>query len=435
MTKRLNSRRSEMIPSNFKFMSRIIWMLMGLLVYGSVAQASPPSEKMDSVTVLITCPKASGSGFLLDQGRHVVTNWHVAVKCVNKGTLKVIHQNGQKSSVGLRGYNERKDLAILDLKTPFSGYSAPLVPSNLVQKMDDIWVNGYPGAAFGIGDRNTSLEPTSTKGIISRKVTSNRVKMFQIDAAVNPGNSGGPVFNELGEIAGIATLKSQVEVMEVTPQGPQPVRVTLGEGIAWAVSADELMEELDELGIPYQVANTRPESGLVGTVTVDDRTSTKIAIAAAVLSLIAMLIAFTKQGRTIIKEVVNRSVGTLTPPSQPQLKENKSMVPELRGLSGRFSGVSVELDEQPLVVGRDPRVAQLVFPEGALNISKRHCVLTYDPNNKGLWVKDCWSTNGTFVNKNKLSSEHAKLLLPGECFYLANMDEKFMFSLDPKETA
>ena len=122
MTKKLNSRRSEMIPSNFKFMSRIIWMLMGLLVYGSVAQASPPSEKMDSGTVLITCPKASGSGFLLDQGRHVVTNWHVAVKCVNKGTLKVIHQNGQKSSVGLRGYNERKDLAILDLKIVVDSY-------------------------------------------------------------------------------------------------------------------------------------------------------------------------------------------------------------------------------------------------------------------------------------------------------------------------
>ena len=432
MTKKLNSRRSEMIPSNFKFMSRIIWMLMGLLVYGSVNSCSPLSEKMDSATVQITCPKGSGSGFLIDQGRHVVTNWHVAVECVNEGTLEVIHQNGQKSSAGLRGYKERKDLAILYLKTPFSGYNATLVPNNLVQKGEVILVNGYPGAAFGIGDR---MEPTLTRGIISRKATENRVKMFQTDAAINPGNSGGPVFNELGEIAGIATLKSLVEVMGNTPQGQQPVRVTLGEGIAWAVSADELMEELDELGIPYQVANTGIWAQLVRTVTVNDRTSTKIAIAAAVLSLIAMLIAFTKQGRTIIKEVVNRSVGTLTPPSQPQLKENKSMVPELRGLSGSFSGVSVELDDQPLVVGRDPRVAQLVFPEGALNISKRHCVLTYDPNNKGLWVKDCWSTNGTFVNKNKLSSEHAKLLLPGECFYLANMDEKFMFSLDPKETA
>ena len=122
MTKKLNSRRSEMIPSNFKFMSRIIWMLMGLLVYGSVAQASPLSEKMDSATVLITCPKSSGSGFLLDHGRHVVTNWHVAVECVNEGTLKVIHQNGQKSSVGLRGYNERKDLAILDLKIVVDSY-------------------------------------------------------------------------------------------------------------------------------------------------------------------------------------------------------------------------------------------------------------------------------------------------------------------------
>jgi len=125
-----------MIPSNFKFMSRIIWMLMGLLVYGSVAQASPPSEKMDSVTVLIKCPKIFGSGFLLDQGRHVVTNWHVAVECVNKGTLEVRHKNGQKSEVDLRKFHERKDLAILGLKTPFSGFNAQLVPSNLVQKMD-----------------------------------------------------------------------------------------------------------------------------------------------------------------------------------------------------------------------------------------------------------------------------------------------------------
>ena len=127
-----------MIPSNFKFMIRFIWMLMGLLVYGSVIQASPPIEEMDSGTVLITCPDGSGSGFLLDQGRHVVTNWHVAEKCVNKGTLEVIHKNGQNSLVDLRKYHERKDLAILGLKTHFSGNIAPLVPGNLVKKMDDM---------------------------------------------------------------------------------------------------------------------------------------------------------------------------------------------------------------------------------------------------------------------------------------------------------
>ena len=390
---------------------------MALLVYGFIAFAVPPIEKMDSGTVLILSPCSSGSGFLLNQGRQVATNWHVAEKCVFEGNLMVFHKNGQKSLGSYLGHDKNKDLTILKLKTLFTGNIAPLVPSNLVKKGDEVWVYGYPAAAFGLAADITELEPTITKGIISRILNSiKKVKIFQIDAPINPGNSGGPVFNELGGIIGIATSKSLT-----------------GEGIGWAVSAEELMEELDKLGIPYDVANTRPEPGLVGSVTVDERTSTWIAVGAVVLSMIAMLIAFTKQGRTIIKEVVTRTARTSTPPLPPPLPEKKATVPELIGLTGSYSGVHLELDKQPLVLGRDPRVSQLVFPEDAKVISKRHCILTYDQDNKGLWINDCWSTNGTYVKKTKLSPGQSKLLLSGGSFHLANNQEKFMFSLGPKD--
>ena len=381
---------------------------MALLVYGFIAFAGPPIEKMDSGTVLIICLEEDslGSGFLLNQGRQVATNWHVAEKCVYEGKLTVIHKNVQTSLGSYLGHDERKDLAILNLETPFTGNIAPLVPSNLVKKGDEVWVYGYPGAAMGVVALMAELDPTITKGIISRIITSKKhVKMLQIDAPINPGNSGGPVFNKLGGIIGIATLYS-----------------------GWAVSTEELMEELDKLGIPYDVANTRPEPGLV-----DERTSTWIAVGAVLLSLIAMLIAFTKQGRTIIKEVVTRTVRTSTPTPPTPLPEKKATVPELIGLTGSFSGVHLELDKQPLVLGRDPRVSQLVFPEDAKVISKRHCILTYDQDNKGLWINDCWSTNGTYVKKTKLSPGQSKLLLSGESFHLANNQEKFMFSLGPKD--
>ena len=86
--------------------------------------------------------------------------------------------------------------------------------SNKVQVGDTMFVIGYPGGAMGVlgGDftvETAILEPTVTRGVVSsKKQLLTGIEAIQTDAAVNKGNSGGPAYNENGEVIGIATFKA-----------------------------------------------------------------------------------------------------------------------------------------------------------------------------------------------------------------------------------
>ena len=122
---------------------------------------------------------------------------------------------------------------------------------------------GYPGAAhrsvrdfgrvsFSEGIISKFTELDSPDGII---------RHIQITAPVNPGNSGGPLFNESGEVVGINVQKALTAVLVAdssAPLGVRQERVPLGEGIAWAILSDELIVELDRLHIPFKVSRTKP---------------------------------------------------------------------------------------------------------------------------------------------------------------------------------
>ncbi|MBP6808314.1 MAG: trypsin-like peptidase domain-containing protein [Chromatiaceae bacterium] len=82
--------------------------------------------------------------------------------------------------------------------------------------------------------------------------------LIQSSTATNPGNSGGPLFDEAGRVMGINTLKSMAAVMTLDPQtGLALQRVVLGEGLGWAVASDALLPLLERAGIPYQVSQAR----------------------------------------------------------------------------------------------------------------------------------------------------------------------------------
>ncbi len=103
-----------------------------------------------------------------------------------------------------------KDIAIIKIE----GKNFPTVKlgdSDKVQVGDKIYVIGYPGAAtFHPYLSSVSItEPSVTAGIVSaRKMMKEGFEVLQIDAAITHGNSGGPVFNEKGEVVGIATFGS-----------------------------------------------------------------------------------------------------------------------------------------------------------------------------------------------------------------------------------
>lgn len=120
-------------------------------------------------------------------------------------------QRGYGSEIRKRGEPiPGKDIAILKVdKTNLP--TVNLGEDTTLTTGDNVFVIGYPGAAtfHELLSKESVIEPTMTSGLISaRKTMQGGWEVFQTDAAITHGNSGGPAFNEKGQVIGIATFGS-----------------------------------------------------------------------------------------------------------------------------------------------------------------------------------------------------------------------------------
>ncbi|MBR4425516.1 MAG: trypsin-like peptidase domain-containing protein [Oscillospiraceae bacterium] len=148
-----------------------------------------------------------GSGFLISEDGYILTNHHVIEDAVNGGyQVKVLLGDGSEYDAQVVGYEADNDVAVL--KIDASGLSpVTLGDSDRIRVGETVYAVGNP-----LGE----LEFTMTSGMISatdREISTSdgssgvTINMFQIDAAINSGNSGGPIYNSRGEVIGIATAK------------------------------------------------------------------------------------------------------------------------------------------------------------------------------------------------------------------------------------
>lgn len=139
-----------------------------------------------------------GSGFILDKEGHILTNNHVIA---NAQRVEVTLADKHKYKATLVGVDKQHDLALLSI-TAQNLTPATLSDSAGLMVGQRVYAIGNP---FG-------LSGTMTRGIISaiRSINvqnGNQIEdAIQTDAAVNPGNSGGPLLNSKGEVIGITTL-------------------------------------------------------------------------------------------------------------------------------------------------------------------------------------------------------------------------------------
>jgi S1-C subfamily serine protease len=189
-------------------------------------------------------PKAMGTGVLLDATGYLVTNNHV-VDGYQK--LEVILTNGNKLQATLVGTDEFSDLAVLKIEG--SGYPvATLGDSDALQ----------PGQlAIAIGSALGDFRNTVTVGVISALGRSletdqgyNMEDLIQTDAAINRGNSGGPLINSAGEVIGINTMIA----------GRSTSTDVVAEGLGFAIPAKTVRYVADQLIRTGKVA--RPYLGI-----------------------------------------------------------------------------------------------------------------------------------------------------------------------------
>jgi len=142
--------------------------------------------------------QGQGSGFILDKTGHVLTNYHVIA---DASRIEVTTSDKRKFKARVVGADKSHDLALLEISAP------NLQPAILASSKD--LVVGQKVYAIG---NPFGLSGTMTRGIISairpiRNPQGSAIEdAIQTDAAIHPGNSGGPLLNSRGEVIGINTL-------------------------------------------------------------------------------------------------------------------------------------------------------------------------------------------------------------------------------------
>jgi len=176
-------------------------------------------------------PRGQGSGFIISPDGYVLTNHHV-VDGADEITVTLPDKREFKGH--LVGSDQRSDVALV--KVDGAGLPSSKIGDPVKLKVGE-WVIAI-GSPFG-------LQNTVTAGIVSAKgrETGELLPFIQTDAAVNPGNSGGPLINMRGEVVGI---NSQI----FTTSGSYA-------GISFAIPIDEAMRISDQLRTQGKVVRGR----------------------------------------------------------------------------------------------------------------------------------------------------------------------------------
>jgi serine protease Do len=192
---------------------------------------------------LIEHPLGTGSGFVATRNV-VVTNHHV-IDSAYVDDLE-IHFPDEDDPVPVRKVlfeDPARDLAVLLVET--NRVPLPVAYDGEYAEGDEIVVHGNPSVGGGIVLRNASV-----KGKITATVRIDGQDFFQVEATVNPGSSGGPILNGLGQVVGVTAMKATEEGERMIREGMRQLDDSFRassqqEGVAFGIPGSDLVESLE----------------------------------------------------------------------------------------------------------------------------------------------------------------------------------------------
>jgi hypothetical protein len=459
-------------------------------------------------------PAWSGTAYAITP-THVVTNEHVArgneygknfyadvresdwppVSAYQGLVFKLLVSESKTISTKLVWNDAKKDLAILEALQPHGRPAATLAFSPGIVTGTDLAVVGFPGLSR-LSDA-ADYDPVVTFGKVNTIQTmqdSRGRKVIQTDAAINAGNSGGPMFNACNQVIGTNTftlpgedasenlLNFAVHLDELLPAVRQyRIQATIAtekclndneltraeiarlneETLRRSQAIEEQSKQLtdqqarmnnmiaaldrarrdaqnsrlsaDSALAESEEARLRAEEAIEASKIQNNPLLMSILGFSVLMGGCAMYLALTKRGNIMMKEAVIQGKELVTRKSYGGAAYSGSGPAKamLYGLSGELSGSKVEMGTEPLAIGRDPRVSHLIFPADTKDVSKRHCLVQYEAGSKSFTIEDAHSTNGTYLrNGKKLNAGEKYVLQPGDRFYLSGSSICFKVGLE-----
>jgi S1-C subfamily serine protease len=221
-----------------------------------VVQITNEQFSLSPITGQALVPQGVGSGVIIDQQGHILTNNHVVA---NAQSLRVSLPDGRTFPATLVGRDPRTDLAVIQIH----GTNLPVLPLGDSKKLvigqwvvaigNALALQGGPTVTAGVVSalNRTVQEPPQSNGAAGPFL----FDVIQTDAPINPGNSGGPLVNLDGQVVGINTLAA----VQAEP-GVQAQAIGFAIGIDVARPIAQELIQTGHVTYPYIGVNVYPNS-------------------------------------------------------------------------------------------------------------------------------------------------------------------------------
>ena len=399
----------------FKTKTKILLLGVTFLILSLDVSANNTNNRDDGVVLLVVVKNGKGiglgTGFVIAP-QTIVTNFHVAgVDDV------VVLTPGKKENVKLLKTTKLWGSADYDLQLLRVNNlnTAPLnVTTALISKGSDIKAIGFPAVAEDPIEFD-GVESTVTKGIVGRIIEASwneggpKFNVIQHSAPINKGNSGGPLLDLCGSVVGINTRKASSDVIVRSGVGI----TSQSEGIFFASSIDVLLNELKKLNISPTIKSepseftVNPHSSTLITEFQNSKFITVSVIGALLLAGLAVF--FSLKRKEIIRETFTQFQRRSASKEVPikNVSQNKY---QLSGNDSNGRIIRILIDHKfslgsRIRIGRDPNLVNISINDQT--VSREHAVI--EINQSGLKVCDLNSTNGTWIDSNRVHEKFINL--------------------------
>lgn len=392
---------------------------------------------------------------------YIVTNGHVVNKAYTYprydsslygGEIDVFFSAAEndyvKAKVVYYSPQEEKDIAILQLPSPTDKRTAlTLRDSGDIKIGDTAYALGYPGNSSQRQDFATYDvdDITITRGIISKRTTTSfsTYEAFQMDVSIAPGNSGGPLVDEKGNVIGINVA------------GAIDPNTGLSLGMNYAIIINELTKVLDVERIPYTMAGSgfsllhgpgsavllvpgillivagafffwKERNAATGNISSDPAHSSPAGVANSRGGVAGQRNNGSFATGTTDGGLANGAANNIGTTPANGTANGSAARAVLRGMTGKYAGQSFDLLKGKVTIGRDPSFCNIVYDKNTPGISSRHCQLSYNPAEGCFLLTDLGSSYGTYLaNGKKLTPNIPEKLYAGDSFFLCDPANQF----------
>lgn len=377
-------------------------------VEASVVRVIAPQSDPDSFSM--------GTGWIVHGRRIVVTNNHVVEGGVSFHLAMMVDGKPKIVEAKLLRRSPEKDLAVLEAVSDLPGKALPLAGYETKATTRVIAI-GFPGTAdvaifadrstgelkqvrFGLQDEDF-YRPTWTEGVASRNLSYFRSidgPALQHSAAINQGNSGGPLIDSCGRVLGVNTIRA----VENDPQG-----------VFYAIHPKEITRFLEVASFSPTVVSSActltAASSSTGFVVPMFLTSLLLAAASLWVAYRRQIPAVVKPLTAVANRVSRVAAGASFGGSESAKREALAPPPQRREKAVTFmpsaSGPEFVIDRnkldngQSLVIGRSRSCDVVLSHE---SVSRRHARMWLDKQGM-LWMEDLGSSAGTYVGTERIN--------------------------------